>query len=156
MRQWLKIGIGIGLLAVVVGIALLLLQRDEPQVQARLLALADGPAENPTQGYLRAQGPKDFEVPADVPLRLSFDVNTQSRPGEANKTLVSAARFINMHARAGVADERVQLAVVVHGKAVFDVSRDPEKRADATANERLVAALPGPVCRNRTPSGQDR
>jgi predicted secreted hydrolase len=72
MRRWLKIGICIGLLAIIVGIPILLLQRDEPQVQARLLTLADEPAENPTEGYLRAKGPKDLEFPADHGPHLDY------------------------------------------------------------------------------------
>lgn len=74
-------------------------------------------------------------VPADVTLRHAFDVGTQSEDGQPNRTLVSAARFINMHARAGVAADRIQVAVIVHGKAIHDVS------GLAPDNAELVAAL---------------
>ncbi|MEL7449754.1 MAG: DsrE family protein [Pseudomonadota bacterium] len=86
----------------------------------------------------------DFAIPEGMPLRLSFDVSTRSKPGKTNSTLVAAARFINMHARAGVADDRMQLAVVVHGKAVFDVASAGaagEGKTTAHANEPLVTAL---------------
>ena len=71
----------------------------------------------------------------DAVFRHSFDVSKRAEDGELNRTLVSAARFINMHARAGVEAEHIELAVVVHGTAVHDVSGDASGSAD------LVAAL---------------
>jgi intracellular sulfur oxidation DsrE/DsrF family protein len=69
-------------------------------------------------------------VPADAALRHVFDTGTRAEDGQPNRTLVSAARFINMHARAGI-----DLAVVVHGKAIYDVS------GEAPGSAELVAAL---------------
>jgi intracellular sulfur oxidation DsrE/DsrF family protein len=74
-------------------------------------------------------------VPADATLRHAFDVGTRAEEGQPNRTLVSAARFINMHARAGVDAERIEVAVVVHGKAIYDVS------GEAPGSAELVAAL---------------
>jgi intracellular sulfur oxidation DsrE/DsrF family protein len=74
-------------------------------------------------------------VPQDAVLRHSFDVSGRAEDGKPNRTLVSAARFINMHAKAGVDAERIQVAVVVHGTAVHDVS------GEAPGNADLVAAL---------------
>ena len=74
-------------------------------------------------------------VPADTTLRHVFDVGTRAEEGQPNRTFVSAARFINMHARAGVDPERIDVAVVVHGKAIYDVS------GEAPASAELVAAL---------------
>lgn len=74
-------------------------------------------------------------MPVDAVFKHSFDVSTPASAGEPNRTLVSAARFINMHVRAGVAVNRILLAVVVHGKAVKEVA--DEKSASAN----LVAAL---------------
>jgi intracellular sulfur oxidation DsrE/DsrF family protein len=74
-------------------------------------------------------------VPKDAVFRHTFDVADPAEDGELNRTLVSAARFINMHARAGIAAERIEVAVIVHGKAIYDVS------GDAPANAPLVAAL---------------
>ena len=76
-----------------------------------------------------------FELPADVRLRHSFDASVGAKDGEANRTLRSAARFINMHARAGVDEDRIEVAVVVHGAAVHDVS------GQAPGNAELVTAL---------------
>ncbi len=74
-------------------------------------------------------------VPGDVVLRHSFDVAKRAEDDEPNRTLVSAARFINMHARAGVGTNRIKLAVVVHGQAIHDVSKG------SPASAGLVAAL---------------
>lgn len=74
-------------------------------------------------------------VPEDAVFRHSFDVSRQANDGEVNRTLESAARFINMHARAGVDPDRIHLAIVVHGTAVRDVS------GEAPGSAGLVAAL---------------
>ena len=74
-------------------------------------------------------------VPKDAVFRHSFDVGEGAQDGELNRTLVSAARFINMHARAGVDADNIKVAVVVHGKAVHDVS------SEASGSAGLVAAL---------------
>jgi intracellular sulfur oxidation DsrE/DsrF family protein len=74
-------------------------------------------------------------VPADAVLRHTFDVAKRAEDGALNRTLVSAARFINMHARAGVHADRIKVAVVVHGTAVHDVA------GEAPASAGLVAAL---------------
>ncbi len=74
-------------------------------------------------------------IPEDAAFRHSFDVSTPAEDGKLNRTLESAARFINMHARAGVDTDRIEVAVVVHGKAVFDVTRE------TTGNADLVSAL---------------
>ena len=74
-------------------------------------------------------------IPNDAVLRHAFDVARRAEDGELNRTLVSAARFVNMHARAGVDADRIKVAVVVHGTAVHDVS------GEAPASAGLVAAL---------------
>lgn len=73
--------------------------------------------------------------PRDAMLKHSFDVSARADEGQLNRSLVSAARFINMHARAGIDPERIEVAIVVHGKATLDVS---ERGA---GNAGLVAAL---------------
>lgn len=74
-------------------------------------------------------------IPAGAVFKISFDTREKAADGEANRTLVSAARFINMHGAAGVDPESIELAVVIHGQAVKDVT------ADAAANAPLIAAL---------------
>ena len=82
-----------------------------------------------------ADGETTLPLPKDATFRHTFDVAEAGEDGELNRTLVSAARFINMHARAGIDADRIEVAVVVHGKAIYDVS------GDAAVNTPLVAAL---------------
>ncbi len=77
-----------------------------------------------------------LDLPEDFSVKHSFDVSKRDENGGLNRTLVSAARFINMHARAGVPVENMSVAVVVHGGAVKDVSTP-----DAGDNAALIAAL---------------
>ncbi|WDI30014.1 DsrE family protein [Hyphococcus flavus] len=79
-------------------------------------------------------------IPDGAKMRISFDVSKGADAGELNRTLVSAARFINMHARTGVPVEDIDAAVVVHGKAVYDVSK-AARYADAIGGENANAAL---------------
>lgn len=72
-------------------------------------------------------------VPDDAVFRHSFDVSTRADDEGPNRTLVSAARFINMHARVGIDTDRIELAVVVHGPAVHDVSGEDSASAELVA-----------------------
>lgn len=74
-------------------------------------------------------------IPKDVVFRHTFDVSKPSKDASPNRTLVSAARFINMHARAGVAVENINVAVVVHGAAVKETAHPDSPSA------KLIAAL---------------
>ncbi|TIX51071.1 DsrE family protein [Alteraurantiacibacter aquimixticola] len=87
----------------------------------------------------------DMTIPADAHFRVAFDVTAQAEQGEVNRALTSAARFINMHVRAGVPEERVQVALVIHGPAGNDVlsAEAYAARFDGAENANLpvIAAL---------------
>lgn len=53
---------------------------------------------------------------------IAFDVAEGAANGARNRGFESAARFINMNVAAGVPEDRIAIAVVVHGKAVFDLT----------------------------------
>ena len=74
-------------------------------------------------------------IPPGTTFKHSFDVSTPAPTGDPNSTLVSAARLINMHARAGIPAGDTRVAVVVHGKAVKEMA-DEE-----SASVGLIAAL---------------
>lgn len=82
---------------------------------------------------------------ADTRFRVSFDTTAGAGIGAHNRTLLSAARFLNMHADAGIAPENMRLAVVVHGTAVQDVTNAAHYGdmfgGAGNANAELVAAL---------------
>lgn len=64
---------------------------------------------------------QDFAIPEGMNLFVAFDVAKPAEEGKVNRTIESAVRFINMHAAAGVEPARLRAAVVVHGKAAFDL-----------------------------------
>jgi hypothetical protein len=80
----------------------------------------------------------DFETPTDLEYRIAYEVvDAAASPEQLNPRLVTVARFLNMHARAGVPVERLHVALVVHGpagRAVLD---------DVGYRERRDRLLPG-------------
>ncbi|MBQ0770932.1 MAG: DsrE family protein, partial [Sphingomonadales bacterium] len=84
-------------------------------------------------------------VAKDAIFKISFDVSTAAEPDKINRTIESAARFINMQVAAGVPEENIRLAVVVHGGASFDltsqaffaVHKDGKENASAAAIAQL-------------------
>lgn len=95
--------------------------------------LADEPSFGPiVEGY----GPtypisdRDVALPEGFTYKAVFDL--AKYPGETsdlNPYLVSAARFLNMHARNGVPAENMDLAVIVHGSAVKNLLNNDAYRA---------------------------
>lgn len=79
-------------------------------------------------------------IPADAAFRVAFDVGETSGEGVLNRRFESVARFLNMHAAAGVPAENMSLALVVHGQASRDlvVSADPDA---PNPNVALIEAL---------------
>lgn len=89
-------------------------------------------------------GEPDFPTPVTVPMKAVFDVARTQGPGEPNPRLETPARFLNMHADAGVPVERIQLALVVHGPAARDLLTDEAYRkryGTANPNRALLEAL---------------
>ena len=80
-------------------------------------------------------------IPAGTVFKVAFD--TAAPGGKAlNRTLESAARFLNMHAAAGVPASDLHVAIVVHGRAVNDVAvAGGAGEGAANPNAPLVAAL---------------
>ncbi|MFC2950719.1 DsrE family protein [Marinicaulis aureus] len=86
----------------------------------------------------------DFEIPKGMSFKVSYDVREGGESGARNRRLETAARFINMHARAGVPEKNMKLALVIHGKAVHDVSgaaHYAEAVGGENANAPMLAAL---------------
>jgi intracellular sulfur oxidation DsrE/DsrF family protein len=85
------------------------------------------------------EGP--MPIPADATFSIAFDVSEPGKPGSLNRTIESAARFINMHVEAGVPAEAIRIAVVVHGQASFDLTDAATYAAkhDGATNANLAA-----------------
>ncbi|MFK7841891.1 MAG: DsrE family protein [Sphingorhabdus sp.] len=69
--------------------------------------------------------PVETDVPLakDTVFKIAFDLAKGADPGKLNRSIESAARFINMHVAAGVPEKNIQLAIVVHGGASFDLTK---------------------------------
>ncbi|WP_339929338.1 DsrE family protein [uncultured Brevundimonas sp.] len=63
----------------------------------------------------------DLPIPEGTVFRVVFDVTDKATPGQLNRTIDSAARFINMHVEAGVPVADIHVAIVVHGGAAADL-----------------------------------
>ena len=95
-------------------------------------------------------GPTYNEVVQTHPLKgdehfkVAFDVGSQGDQEAENRQFASLARFLNMHVKAGVPLKNIQLALVVHGKASFDLlsnSAYDEKYLTTNPNVPLLQAL---------------
>ena len=91
-------------------------------------------------GYGPTRAVPGAAIPPSQQFRVAFDVSVGADKGTLNRRIESAARFLNMHAAAGVPLENIELAVVVHGTASLDLTTD-ERYGGANANAGLVAAL---------------
>ncbi|MEO9470520.1 DsrE family protein [Parasphingorhabdus sp.] len=105
------------------------------QVLKTLLFISALLAANPALAQLKGfeTGPvfKDFgptaAVETSAPLakhvqyKIAFDVAKKADPAKLNRTIESAARFINMHVKAGIPAENIRIAIVVHGGASGDL-----------------------------------
>jgi len=91
----------------------------------------------------------DFKIPKGTKFKVLFDTTAATKPGEVNRSLTTAARFLNMHAKAGVPEKNMKLAVVFHSKGSFDLTKadfyssqygGPENKVE-NANKAIIKAL---------------
>lgn len=66
----------------------------------------------------------EFKTDTSSTLKVVFDVNRSFDPEAPNKLIETAARFLNMHEKAGVEVQNMKVALVLHGNAVLDVLRN--------------------------------
>jgi intracellular sulfur oxidation DsrE/DsrF family protein len=57
-------------------------------------------------------------------FKVVFDISDQTKSNSPSRQFNSVARFINMHVRAGVPRDNIEVAMVIHGKASFDLMND--------------------------------
>lgn len=91
-------------------------------------------------GFGRYAPVADPAVTPDAQFKIAYDVSSAAEPGQINRGIESAARFLNMVTAAGVPADNVRLAIVVHGAAAADLQN---QYADGTpnVNAALVEAL---------------
>ena len=65
---------------------------------------------------------KDIETDTSAEFKVIFDVSQSSTDKSViNKYIVTAARFLNMHANEGMKKEQLRVAMTIHGGAWQDV-----------------------------------
>ncbi|MUP46340.1 hypothetical protein E0K83_11355 [Gramella sp. BOM4] len=89
-----------------------------------------------------------FKTDTDSKLKMVLDVDRSFDPTQTNKLIETAARFLNMHEKAGADPENLEVALVLHGNSVFDVLRNEfytEKYPESKSNPNLplIEALAG-------------
>ena len=86
-----------------------------------------------------------YSLAPDTLYKVRLDVaTTGASPLQRNQALESAARFLNMHARRGIAPDQMAFALVVHGAATRDLLNDAAYRSrfgNTNPNSPLLAAL---------------
>lgn len=85
-----------------------------------------------------------FATPTDGPLKVVFDVAQSPETDGVNPHIETVARFLNMHARAGLDPADLHAALVIHGAAGKDLLGDDAYRArygTANPNTPLLDAL---------------
>jgi intracellular sulfur oxidation DsrE/DsrF family protein len=117
-----------------------------------LLFAAHSDAAEPHVGpVVKGYGPV-FDVPADsfnlAPdqhYKVVMDIGQgPENPAEQNRSIESAARFLNMHARNGIPPQNLELAIVLHGSGAR-AALTPQAHAKhfdvANGSQGLVEAL---------------
>ncbi|TKB47523.1 DsrE family protein [Thalassotalea mangrovi] len=82
--------------------------------------------------------------PEQQSFKIIFDISEGSQDDKLNANYNTVARYINMHARAGVATENIKVAMIVHGKATAEmVSSELYKKQHNKddVNDELIQAL---------------
>ncbi|MGI9627649.1 MAG: DsrE family protein, partial [Longimicrobiales bacterium] len=86
----------------------------------------------------------EFDAPVDMTYRAAFEMAADPTPEKLNVTLNSVARYLNMHAQAGIPVDQVEAAVVVHGPAGWTLVDDQtyrERNGVDNPNGALIAEL---------------
>lgn len=78
----------------------------------------------PDYGYTFPVKSPEFKTDTTGVFRVVFDVNRSFDASDPNKLIETAARFLNMHEKAGVDPKNMKLALVIHGNAVQDALKN--------------------------------
>lgn len=86
-----------------------------------------------------------FETNTDLEYRVMFDIyKSPNDPNKLNLGLNTLARFMNMHAKAGVPAENIKAVAIVHNQASWDMLMDDayvEKYGLPNPNRELIEQL---------------
>jgi intracellular sulfur oxidation DsrE/DsrF family protein len=102
----------------------------------------DGPI---IKGYGKhASVKQDLVLNKGTVFKVVFDTSEQGSEDEVNGRINSVARFFNMHAANGILPANIQLALVIHGKAGFDLLNNENYQAKYgknNPNDELLSLL---------------
>jgi intracellular sulfur oxidation DsrE/DsrF family protein len=96
-----------------------------------------------------------FTTPTDRDYKVAFEVAIPSPdPANMNQRINTVARFLNMHAQAGVPEQQLSGAIVAHGAASFELLDDEAYRTkfgvdnpnSAVIRELIAAGQPVILC----------
>lgn len=111
-------------------------------------AFAGAPVTGPVvkdYGPVFAPPENAYNLAGDVHYKVTMDVsNTGDFVEDRNRHMESAARFLNMHARSGIAPENIDFAIIVHGAATKDLLSDEsykQRYQEPNPNTGLLAGL---------------
>lgn len=83
----------------------------------------------------------DMAIPPGAVFKVTYDVTAQSPVGTPNRAFETSARFINGHVEAGVPEADINVAYVVHGKAIIDLLNAQAYAARSGGKTNATAAL---------------
>ncbi|MEO9513689.1 MAG: DsrE family protein [Flavobacteriaceae bacterium] len=64
----------------------------------------------------------DFKTDTEAHFKVVFDImDSPESHKEINRSIETAARFLNMHVQGGVPKSQLKVALVIHGKAAKDI-----------------------------------
>ena len=87
---------------------------------------------------------QDYVLEKNAYFKVAFDISEQGEHSVVNRNIDTLARFINMHVANGVLLNNIDLALVVHGKAGFDLLNNIEykkKFSQNNPNTKLLTKL---------------
>jgi len=87
----------------------------------------------------------DFKTDTTTTFKVVFDImNSPDDPSKRNKSIETAARFLNMHAQNGIPKAQMQVALVVHDLASKDILTDAaysDRYQQNNPNSKLIKSL---------------
>ncbi|MFK8054463.1 MAG: DsrE family protein [Woeseiaceae bacterium] len=87
-----------------------------------------------------AIGETSLPLSPESRFKIAFDVASAAKDKSHSRQLESAARLLNLHAKLGIPQDRTEIAIVVHGAAALDLTKD-QRYGRKNPSADLIAAL---------------